>query len=275
MSLTVPSLHRPHAESPARVTRRSDAPDPGFESLANEQFELVSRGDFVNGRLDGPVDPASGARPLVVLLHDAAADARDEALGVAADWAGKGVLVARLDLPLHGHRKSPKLSERLVNGCAALADGAPLDADTRALVEEFARQSVSDVLRTIEALGAEDDVDAGRITLIGLGLGAQVAAWAAPHAAGLAACVLAGGIGRLADAGLDPTSRFPGAASKATTFLAEIAASGGRAAVEDQEALLAALPESSRRIESASASAGAFSAGITEAIDALLDEVVG
>ncbi len=274
MSPSAPSLHRPHAEAPARVTRRPASPESGFEPLASERFELVSRGDFVNGRLDGPAAGATGARPLLLLLHDAAGSSGAEPLAVGADWASKGLLVARLDLPLHGERQSPKLSERLVNGCAALCEGDPLDADTRALVEEFARQSVSDVLRTLEALAAEADVDRERTVLVGLGLGAQVAAWAAPHAAPLAACVFAGGIGRLADPGLDPTPGLAGATSGETKFLVEVCATGGRAAIEDQEALLATLPKSSRRVESASVSSGAFSAGMVEAIGALLDETV-
>ena len=48
----------------------------------------------------------------------------------------RDLAVARIDLPLLGSRQSPKLSDRLVSGHERLARGGPLDADTRALVEE-------------------------------------------------------------------------------------------------------------------------------------------
>ena len=280
MPPTASSLYRPHAEAPARVRRRplaSGAPPapPAFDGLASEAFELISRGDFVTGRLDGPASDPGAPRALIVLLHDAGGSATAEALEVAADWARRGLRIARPDLPLHGARRSPKLSERLENGCAALADGDALDPDTRALVEEFARQSVSDVLRTLEAFAAEDDVDAGRILLVGLGLGGQVVAWCAPHAPSLAACALAGGVGRLADPGLDPAIRLEGEASPETSFVVEICATGGHTPVEAQEALLAALPATARRIESASATPGVLSPAMADAIGAWIGEALG
>lgn len=279
MPPTVSSLYRPHAEAPARLRRRARAacPAPGssaFDGLASEAFELISRGDFVSGRLDGPASDPGATRALIVLLHDVGGSATAEALDVAAAWARQGVRVARPDLPLHGARRSPKLSERLENGCTALADGDALDPDTHALVEEFARQSVSDVLRTLEALAAEDDVDARRILLVGLGLGGQVAAWCAPHARSLAACALAGGVGRLADPDLDPAARLDGEASPETAYFVEICATGGHTPVEAQEAILAALPPTARRIESASATRGVLSPAMADAIGAWIGEVL-
>ncbi|GEM_PF-5539473 len=201
MSSAPSSLHRPFDEAPARVTLRGRGPGP----LA---FDFVSRGDFVSGRLDAPDASGDSEAPLVLVLHDTASGADAPGLDFASDWRAEGFAVARIDLPLHGRRQSPKLSERLVNGYRGLARGEPLDADTRALVEEFARQSVSDIVRACQALGATDGIDATRTALVGLGIGACACAWAAPHVPSLVACVLAGGVGAFEDAALDPARRI-------------------------------------------------------------------
>ncbi len=190
------ALHRPYAETAARLSLRERSTTEGRAHA----FEVVSRGDFVPGHLDRPHD-GSGL-PLVLVLGGSSAWAR----GMQRDLA-----VARIDLPLLGSRQSPKLSDRLVSGHERLARGLPLDADTRALVEEFARQSISDVLRTLEALAAEADLDASRVALVGTGLGASACAWSLPFAPPLRACVLAGPVGAFTDAGLDPVARIASA----------------------------------------------------------------
>ena len=184
-------LHRPYAESAARVDLR-EVPANGARA---HEFDVVSRGDFVPGRLDWPT--SGDALPLALVLG-----------GSDAWTAGtdRGLAIARIDLPLLGHRQSPKLTDRLRSGHDRLLRDLPLDADTRALVEEFARQSVSDVVRTLEALGAEAGIDASRTALIGVGLGASAAAWALPFAKGLTACAIAGPARALSDEGLDPVA---------------------------------------------------------------------
>ncbi len=243
-------MHRPHDEAPARAQLRAVASDGAWSGLDGQHFELVSRGDFVNGLLHRPqAGPNATALPLVIVLHDAGEHAQTSGSDVAAEWCGAGLAVARLDLALHGHRASPKLSERLVRGCAALAAGEALDLDTRALVEEFARQSVSDLLRTAEALTSLADVDETRVAFVGRGIGAWVAAWAAPYAPALRLCALAGGIGRLADAELDPARRLSGATLRSgVRFLHEQRDAADAAATGDQAALFAALPEPRRAV---------------------------
>jgi len=201
MSSAPSSLHRPFDEAPARASLRGRGPGP-------RAFDFVSRGDFVSGRLESPEASGDSEPPLVLVLHDTASGADAPGLDFTSDWTTEGLAVARIDLPLHGRRQSPKLSERLVTGYRGLARGEPLDADTRALVEEFARQSVSDIVRACQALGATDGIDATRIALVGLGIGACACAWAAPHVPSLLACVLAGGVGEFKDAVLDPARRI-------------------------------------------------------------------
>lgn len=193
MSDAPTSLYRPHAETPARLSLRA-ATDGERRS---ECFEVVSRGDFVPGGLHRPT--GAGPHPLVLVLGGSAAWNR----GGEQDLA-----VARIDLPLLGARQSPKLTERLVGGLACLTRDEPLDPDTYALVEEFARQSVSDVVRSLEALAADAGIDGSRIALVGAGIGASVCAWALPFAPALRACVLAGPIGAFSDARLDPAVRI-------------------------------------------------------------------
>jgi len=201
------SLYRPFDEEPARATLR-------ISDSGEVTFEFVSRGDFVQGRLDAPDDTDA---PLVILVHDTEGAAEAASLDFAREWTRAGLAVARIDLPLHGRRQSPKLSERLVTGYRELARGAALDPDTHALVEEFARQSVSDVVRTAEALGASPGIDASRVGLVGLGIGACACAWSAPHMPSLAACVLAGGVGEFSDTALDPARRLS-AGSNTTVY---------------------------------------------------------
>lgn len=187
------SLYRPHAEAPARLLLR-ESTEPGAPAQA---FEVVSRGDFVPGHLHRPVGEARS--PLVLVLDGS---------GTWARGTDHGLAIARIDLPLLGERRSPKLTERLVGGHARLIRDEPLDADTRALVEEFARQAISDVVRTLEALGEHPGLDGNRVALVGTGIGASVCAWALPFAPGVRACVLAGPVGAFADAQLDPASRI-------------------------------------------------------------------
>jgi dienelactone hydrolase len=197
-------VYRPHLEAPARATYRATTPRAGWNGLETRDFEFVSRGDFVSGCVALPEATTSIPAPLILLTHGTGESAASDQLTFAADWVRRGLAVATIDLPLHGHRASPKLSERLIRGIGALARGDVLDLDMRALVEEFARQSTSDLIRAIDALGTLPEVDADRIALMGVGIGATASAYALAHDERPRACVLARGTGRLDDAALDP-----------------------------------------------------------------------
>lgn len=249
------SLHRPYDEAPARACFRASAETGGNdgnggteEARATRDFEVVSRGDFVPGRLALPTSGRSGARPLVLLLHATGSGALDDALDFADEWVRHDLAVARIDLPLHGARQSPKLSERLFGGYRRLARGDALDLDTRALVEEFARQSTSDVLRTVEALGALDEIDATRVAWVGLsGVGAAACAWAAAEAEGLRACVIAGGVGSFPDRGLDPAARLAASGARLEGTAFRLFSGHDEVPTASVDALAEAIPGACRR----------------------------
>ncbi len=174
----------------------------GWGGLTALRIEFSSRGDRVAGRLLLPPEPTRRP-PLVVLGHGAGGDAEADYLAAAAGpWARAGAAVLTLDLPLHGERRSAKLTDRLA---AALAAGASHPAD-RLLAIEVHRQAVVDLRRALDAIealapelagGAGPAPDSARVAYVGFSLGALVgAAFVAvdprPRAAVLA---LAGAIG--------------------------------------------------------------------------------
>ena len=250
MTISESRLHRPHDEASARASLRAlpsalhAEPETAWSGLHAQAFEFVSRGDFVNGVLHQSEDQSSA--PMVLVLHGTGSAAKSSSLDFAADWVRDGYAVARIDLPLHGRRASPKLSDRLISGYRSLAANQPLDADTRALVEEFARQSISDISRAAQALSELDTIDADRIALVGLGVGGTAALWSANHVAGLRGCAFAGGGGRFADPELDPISEFATANRQGVSYFSATAKGDAEIPATSQTALFDALPEPKR-----------------------------
>lgn len=175
---------------------------PGDRGPRRLRVEFSSRGDRVAGRLLLPPQP-DGSPPLVVLGHGAGGHAEADYLAaVGAPWARGGAAVLTLDLPLHGERRSAKLSARLE---AALATGAGNSVD-RLLAVEVHRQAVVDLRRALDAVEALEPrlrelagaaPDPARVAYAGFSLGALLgAAFVAedprPRAAVLA---LAGALG--------------------------------------------------------------------------------
>lgn len=182
------------AEAPARADFSPIAARPPFEDFETERLELVARGDFVSGvrirgpRLKGSRAPARGA--LLLLVHDTGAQALAPAWSALTPWVRRGLDLVALDLPLHGPRASAKLSERLVGGLAGLARGAALDRNASVLVEEFRRQAVRELGRTLDALLGPGGYEEKRAGVLGLGLGAWIASDWLGHDRRLAAAVL-------------------------------------------------------------------------------------
>lgn len=177
-----------------------------LESAVVRRFEVVSRGDFVPGTLCTPL-ASKQPGPLLIIPHGLGDDS-----GVVIDrgamkrWTESGLSLALIDLPLYGQRSSPKLSERLQSGVAATARGEALDADTGALVEEFSRQSTSDLIRTVDALAALPEIDDGRIGFLGFGVGAVAGSYLLGHDARIKAAVLGNVGGGHGPAALDPAT---------------------------------------------------------------------
>jgi dienelactone hydrolase len=164
-------------EAPARLTFLPlPAHEPGY-GLACERLELCSRGDIVTGVRARPAAAATGSttKPgALLLVHDAGSHARGDEWRAVSGWVVRGLHAVALDLPLHGLRASPKLSERLLGSIDALARGVALDRNGQVLVEEALRQAGCDVGRALEGLLALEGIDPQRVGLVGVGLGARV-----------------------------------------------------------------------------------------------------
>ena len=238
------TVYRPHEEAEASATLRTLEASSVFAGVDARAFEYVSRGDFVEGRIYLPQTSQSLPAALVIVVHAAGESASSRSLDFTADWVRQGFAVAAIDLPLHGRRSSPKLSERLFQGLGKLAQGEEIDPDTHALVEEFARQATSDLIRGIDALQALPCVDGRRIGLLGLGVGSALCAYVLAHDERPRACVLAGGATRFEDAKLDPaatlTTRQP---ARTCPVLIQTLAKDSNDSLEAARAFFEAIPE--------------------------------
>lgn len=246
------AVYRPHPEDPARATLLSETAVGAWAGLQAQRFELVSRGDFVPGMLyrSEASDPESGSgSPLLLIQHQTAGASDAACLSCAAPWVKRGLAVASIDLPLHGTRSSPKLSARLFDGIRRVATGDELDLDTGALVEEFARQTTSDLIRTLDALCAVPGIDGQRIGFMGFGLGAVAGAYLLAHDPRPRAAVLALVGGGRGPASLDPLTYLAQAKSvradsdAGREILVVAAEDDERVTRSDVDALFKAAPE--------------------------------
>ncbi|MEE9278663.1 MAG: hypothetical protein V3V67_00675 [Myxococcota bacterium] len=140
-------------------------------------FSLLSRGDRVRGRLARPESP--GTHPLILIAGPdgcARSDSVDGAMAAWTDWA----VVAAIDLPLCGSRRSDKVS------LSSLETGDSLVARLRGDLEI---QVEADLERSFAFLrGALGDSPAA---FFGSGLGAELALPFCRNASGLDAVALA------------------------------------------------------------------------------------
>ena len=147
------------------------APD---SSCAGETFEVVSRGDFVTGRLW--LGPGAVPRPLVLITPPIGSgkDASEITMFCRA-LSQHGLAAAAIDLPLQGERASTKLSERLTH-CATHSE---LAASDRLLWNEFLRQGALDMAAAAEALARRPEILVERLACVGFEPGAEAGAgWA-------------------------------------------------------------------------------------------------
>lgn len=201
-------MYRAYLETPSTAQLFPFEAGGAFAGVAASRFEIVSRGDFVPGVLYSPPNrpPGSGPVPLLLVQHGLGGSKTSPYLDCAARWVHDGWAVASIDLPLHGARSSPKLSERLIQGIDHVVNGEQLDAETFALVEEFTRQSTSDLIRTIDAMTALDPVDPHRVGYLGFGLGAVVGTYLLAHDSRPKVAVLAFAGGGQGPPELDPST---------------------------------------------------------------------
>ncbi len=246
--MPVSPLHRPHSEAAPRLrllpTHDAGPSRAGFET---HRFEIVSRGDFVPGWLQRPRDAGDAASPALLLVHPAGGSMQAPELEVAARWSGDATALAAIDLPLHGRRSSPKLSARLHDGLGAQARGQAVDVEGAVLIEEFARQSLSDLLRTLEALAEHPSIDADRIGLVGFGLGAALGAHVLAEDSRARAAVLMAPGAELGQADLDPARALAGARERPLLVVAD--EDGESASNAVARALLAAAAGPTEKLE--------------------------
>ncbi len=191
-------------ESPALLRFRSRAPEAtraARDGVRELRFEYSSRGDRVPGRLLLPAG-AERAAPLVLALHGTGLSKDDEKMDLAcAPGARAGAAVAAIDLPLHGERASPKLSERVL----AVAEGRRRPgAHDKLLWIEFVRQTVCDLRRAVVALSEQPEVDGERIGFAGFSLGSILGTPFCAEEPRVRAAALAVGGGGLGPVAVDP-----------------------------------------------------------------------
>ena len=185
---------QPDPNEPLGFVRQATPTPSSLAGLRLLSFQFSSRGDRVPGRLLLPAEE-SGPFPLVLLEHGAGG-AKDAPYldATAAPWVRAGAAVASIDLPLHGERRSPKMSELLLG---ALRNPASPDRMSETLLVDFTRQAVVDLRRSLDALLALPEIDAQRAVFAGFSLGAIIGATlcAFDHRLRAAALALAGGGG--------------------------------------------------------------------------------
>jgi len=164
------------------------------------RFEFTSAGDRVAGRLLVPRG-GKGPVPLVLVGHDsgAAKDASDIDT-TCASWAREAA-VASIDLPLHGERRSVKLSERILRSLDLARGQSAFDAE---LWTTFAAQAAADLRRALDALGERPELDASRTGYLGLGLGSILGAAFCAADPRVHAAALVNGGGGFGPAAADP-----------------------------------------------------------------------
>ncbi|MAG32998.1 MAG: hypothetical protein CL908_19140 [Deltaproteobacteria bacterium] len=239
------AIYRPHPEAPARALLSPWTSSGAWTGIEAQRFEVVSRGDFVPGLLYLPESPPDGGAPLLLLAHGLSDSMHASYLGCAARWVPEGLAAAVIDLPLHGSRSSPKLSERLVAGLAGLQTGVPLDTETLALVEEFARQATSDWIRTLDALCDLPVINDERVAYLGFDLGSVVGSYLLGHDERIRAAALTSISAGKGPEALDPASWI--ARAKTTSTLVLTTEGEETFAQESLQAFFEAIPEPKHR----------------------------
>jgi dienelactone hydrolase len=171
-------------KKPRKAVRRTRQADDGASAALHRasgetRFSLLSGGDRVRGRIVRPA--GRGPHPVVLVCGPGGSAESLFAEQAAAAWSGRAALVL-IDLPLCGSRKSDKLS------ALALDRAQPLAQRLRA---ELLAQTAGDLSLVLGLVAEQPDLDAARVSLVGVGLGAELARDFAESADGLAHVELA------------------------------------------------------------------------------------
>ena len=126
-------------------------------------WSLLSRGDRVHGRTQKPAQ--TGRHPVILLAGPQGCASSVFSESAAAAWCARAALVV-FDLPLCGSRKSDKLTS------LALDERLPL---AQRLRPELEAQVASDIAAVLAFIATDPELDASRVTFVGVGLGAALA----------------------------------------------------------------------------------------------------
>lgn len=130
-----------------------ESPQEGVETLAGavaRRLEFSCRGDRVPLAVvaPGPEPPY----PTLMLQPAPGEVGGPTSLRGLRTWLAAGVAVASIELPLFGARRSAKLSEKLVESVVTATRGDDIDETAALLWEEFTRQAVMELRRTLDVL---------------------------------------------------------------------------------------------------------------------------
>jgi hypothetical protein len=138
------------------------------------EWSLLARGDRVRGRIAKPA--GAGPHPVVVLAGpDGRAEGPFVETALAALLPRRAVVV--FDLPLCGSRKSDKLSAYALDARHPLA---------QRLRPELEAQIAADLAAVLALVAGERDLDAARVTFVGVGPVGALAGPAAKRTSGFA-----------------------------------------------------------------------------------------
>ncbi len=213
---------------------------PPAEGVRELCFEYTSRGDRVPGRLLLPAGDA-GPHPLVIVQQEGARTGYAEA--VCAGWPRRGAAIAAIDLPLHGDRASPKLTERIHSLFEARSRLEPAGADVWV---SFVRQAVHDLHAAVDGLTRHEALDPERIGFAGFGLGAIVGTPFCAQEPRLRAAALALAGGAFGPGCVDPVHHAPQLGAR--PLLLVNASRDARVPRSSAEALHRAAPDGARTL---------------------------
>jgi cephalosporin-C deacetylase-like acetyl esterase len=132
--------------------RVDTAAESGAYTVYHVAFDSVN-GERVPGDLYMP--PGEGARPCVIIQHGYGGD-KSMAAMFAALFAPEGYAVMAIDAQYHGARRQ---------------EGKDVLSTDAADNERAFRQSILDLMRTVDYLETRDDIDTGRMGFVGMSMG--------------------------------------------------------------------------------------------------------
>jgi hypothetical protein len=167
------SFDPPQGEPPSIL----ESATAGLGTVAHaryRRFEFSCRGDRVPLELLAP--ESDGPHPILLTQPAPGTRAGLPALRGLRTWLTAGVAIASIELPLFGRRRSAKLSDPLEAAVGVAVRGGAIDATSRSLWCEFARQSVMELRRALDVLATIEGAAPERSAFAGVGLAACLGA---------------------------------------------------------------------------------------------------